>query len=282
MDRRLSGVDRTLPPTRTRPRLDLSRVANLLALAGTVAVAAAIWWAGYRADTYIIWWAAHLPAGMYAGAWNVGYPLAYLYSPALAQALWPTTLLPFMAVYLLWVALETALLVWMAGPLLAFFGILFVLPIQDEILSGNINLMLAAVAVLGFRYPALWAFALLTKITPGIGVLWFAVRGEWRKLGIALAVTAAVALASALLAPDLWIHWIGRLIESPGKAPFPLIPRLAIGAVLIAIGARRDWYWTVPFAAALVTPNFAVPGLALSAFVGVLPFLRKRHVWTRD
>ena len=262
-----------LPAARTLPRLELWRVANGLALIGTVAVAAGIWWAGYRADTYVIWWAAHLPHGMYAGAWNAGDPLAYLYSPTLAQALWPTTLVPFMAVYLLWVAGETALLIWMAGPVLAFFGILFVLPIQDEILSGNVNLALAAVAVLGFRHPALWSFAFLTKITPGIGVLWFAVRGEWRKLGIALGTTLTFVAVSAALAPDLWAQWIPRLIASPGSAPFPVVPRLIIGAGLIAIGARHDWYWTVPFAAALVTPNFALPGLVLSAFVGVLPFL---------
>ena len=40
--------------------------------------------------------------------------------------------------------------------------------------------------VLGFRWPFTWAFVLLTKVTPGVGLLWFAVRREWRSLAIAL------------------------------------------------------------------------------------------------
>ena len=35
-----------------------------------------------------------------------------------------------------------------------------------------------------------WAFVLLTKVTPGIGLLWFAIRRRWRDLAIALGVTA--------------------------------------------------------------------------------------------
>ncbi len=45
---------------------------------------------------------------------------------------------------------------------------------------------MAAAIALGFRYPATWAFVLLAKVTPGIGLLWFLVRREWRNLAIAL------------------------------------------------------------------------------------------------
>ena len=55
----------------------------------------------------------------------------------------------------------------------------------------------AAVIVAGFRWPALWAIPLLTKVTPGgIGLLWFAARGEWRHLGIALASTLAIVVVT--------------------------------------------------------------------------------------
>ncbi len=50
--------------------------------------------------------------------------------------------------------------------------------------------------MIGFRYPAAWSLILLTKITPGIGLLWFAVRREWRALAIALGATAAIASVS--------------------------------------------------------------------------------------
>ena len=45
---------------------------------------------------------------------------------------------------------------------------------------GNIHLLLGAVIVAGFRWPWLWALPLLTKVTPGVGLLWFALRREWR------------------------------------------------------------------------------------------------------
>ena len=71
------------------------------------------------------------------------------------------------------------------------------LPVSQEILIGNIHLLLAAAIVLGFRWPGTWAFVLLTKVTPGVGLLWFAVRREWRSLGIALGATAAIVAVSS-------------------------------------------------------------------------------------
>ena len=62
--------------------------------------------------------------------------------------------------------------------------------------------------VLGMRWPAAWAFILLTKISPGVGLLWFAVRREWRNLAIALGVTSAIAAVSFVLAPNLWSDFL--------------------------------------------------------------------------
>ena len=66
-----------------------------------------------------------------------------------------------------------------------------------EVAGGNVSLLLAVAIVVGFRWPAAWALVLLTKITPGIGLLWFAVRREWRHLAIALGATAAIVAVSA-------------------------------------------------------------------------------------
>ena len=66
---------------------------------------------------------------------------------------------------------------------LAFF------PVASELYHGNIDLILAAAIVAGFRWPVAWAVVLHTKLTPGIGLLWFAVRREWRPLLIAGAAT---------------------------------------------------------------------------------------------
>ena len=43
-----------------------------------------------------------------------------------------------------------------------------------ELSGGNIRL-LGVAAVIGFRRPP-WSFVILTKVTPGIGLLWFVVR----------------------------------------------------------------------------------------------------------
>ena len=54
---------------------------------------------------------------------------------------------------------------WMTGrwalPLLLF------LPIAFEIISGNIHLLIALAIVVGFRYPAAWAFILLPRSPRG-------------------------------------------------------------------------------------------------------------------
>ena len=93
------------------------------------------------------------------------------------------------------------------------------LPIPFEIVSGNVHLIYAAAIVLGFRASFTWALPILTKVTPGIGLAWFAVRREWRQLGIALGVTALIVAVSFALDPSLWRQWfdiIAASLEHPG------------------------------------------------------------------
>jgi hypothetical protein len=58
-----------------------------------------------------------------------------------------------------------------------------------ELAGGNIEILIAVAIVVGFRWPAAWSFVLLTKVTPGVGLLWFAVRREWNQLATALVAT---------------------------------------------------------------------------------------------
>ena len=94
------------------------------------------------------------------------------------------------------VLLETVSLVLLAGPIAGL--LVFAPPVATEINAANINLALAVLMVLGFRWPALWAPALLTKPSMGVGLLWFAVRGEWRKFAVAVGV-AGVAVGILLV-----------------------------------------------------------------------------------
>jgi hypothetical protein len=127
---------------------------------------------------------------------------SYVDSPACAQVLRPLTLLPWPAFFAVWVALQLGVLVLLTGPVLAAILVAMVQPFWKEIAVANIDFMIGLAIVVGFRYPATWSFVLLTKVTPGIGLLWFAVRREWRSLGIALGATLAIAAGSSLAGRD--------------------------------------------------------------------------------
>jgi hypothetical protein len=134
--------------------------------------------------------------------------------------------------------------------------------------------------VLGFRWPAVWSFVLLTKITPGIGLLWFAVRREWRSLAIAIGATGAVVAVSYVLMPDAWRTWPQVLANNVGKngtwaaVPIPLAVRLPFAVALVVWGARTNRRWTVPVSAMLALPALWYGGLSI--MVAVLPLVGAR------
>lgn len=148
--------------------------------------------------------------------------------------------------------------------LVGFIGVtldipLVTIPVAD-IAHGNIHVLLGAVAVFGLRYPALWSFALLSKITPGIGLIWFVARREWRSLAIGLAVTSAITLASFVYSPRDWFAWATLLRDSTTMQvplwvlPIPLFVRLPIAAAFVWWGAKTNRPWVVP-----VAVGFAIP-----------------------
>src|SRR5439155_3193981 len=221
---------------------------------------------------------------LYHGTESANGISTFRYSPAFAQLLAPLSALSFDQFLVVWDALLIGTLVWLGGPwALAFCVIPF---IPGEISYGNIHLLLAAAIVLGFRWPWTWAFVLLTKVTPGIGLLWFAVRREWRSLAIALGVTAAVVVVSAaLFGPGLWFAWVQSLAGTPeaygiNHVPIPLLVRLPFAAALVAWGALTDRPWTVPLAAMLALPTIWTHRLSMvaGAFALLLP---ARRQWFR-
>lgn len=214
---------------------------------------------------------------------TVGGRDAYLYSPAFAQAFAPSGILPWEAFRGLWSAANLGLLAWMAGPRIGVVLLLFPgSPVSDEISTGNLHLLIAAAAVVGFRYPQAWAFNLLTKVTPGIGLLWFVGRREWRKLVIALAATLAITLVSFAIAPHLWFEWADSLrrnasVPIPAYAvafTWPLWVRLVLAGLIALVGGIRCWRWTVLVAATVALP---VPWYSgLSILVGIIALWRWR------
>jgi hypothetical protein len=156
-----------------------------------------------------------------------------------------------------WTAILLGAIAFLVGPRLLAFGVVFA---AMELAGGNISLLLAVAIVLGFRWPAAWAFVLLTKVSPGIGLLWFAVRREWRSLAIAVGATAAVVVGSAVFMPAAWPQWIDVLVANAGRdgtwaaLPVPLWLRLPIAVAVVTWGARTDRRWTVPVAAMIALP----------------------------
>lgn len=224
-------------------------------------------------DAYAYW--ATRFGDPYASA-EAGRIGAYLYSPAFAQVLTPLVALPWPVFCAAWTAL-LCLVYWRLVGRLALPLLLFI-PIPFEIVSGNVHLLVAAAIVAGFRYPAAWALPLLTKVTPGIGLLWFAVRREWRSLAIALGATALVAAVSVLIAPDAWRQWLALLVRDAGApldtpgwyAPVPLLVRVPIAAVVVTWGALTDRRWTVPVAVVLSLPIVWLNSLAILAALPAL------------
>jgi hypothetical protein len=205
----------------------------------------------------------------YVGS-GVGEVSTYLYSPAFAQLLAPLSLLPFPLYVVGWIALSTAICAWLVRPW-PWAVPMLILPILYEILVGNIHFLIALAIVAGFRAPATWAFGILTKITPSVGPLWFAVRREWRSLAVAVGATALIVAVSAILAPSAWADWIAFLLASPSRSEL-LLPRLALGAALVVLGAATGRRWLVPVAVFI-----SLPVVWINAWVILLAVIRLRE-----
>lgn len=196
----------------------------------------------------------------------------FLYSPIAAQLLYPLSLLPWPLFWAFFAAVGSVTFAWLLAPLGWAFGPPLFLAALPVAVNGNIEWLMALVVVFGFRYPGLWAVPLLTKVSPGVGLVWFAVRREWRALAIALGVTAAVAGVSFIFAPNLWFDWIGMLRENAqtrgegwSQLPIPLVWRTVLAAVVIAWGARANRRWALLAGAMLARPDLLLAEISMLA-----------------
>lgn len=193
---------------------------------------------------------------------------AFLYSPAFAQALAPLGWLPWEAFGSLWLMCNVAAVLWLLRPLphrLAVPAGLFALP---ALVVGNIYILLAVMAVLGGRYPAVWAFGVLTKVSPGVGIVWLLARRDWRGAAIAVGVTGALAAVSWAMAPAAWSEWL-HLLGSESGSPV-VYARWAVACVLAVVSARPGRTWLLAVAVVLASP---IP-IGPAAFVPLLAIPR--------
>jgi len=209
---------------------------------------------------------------------QVGLPGAYLYSPVFLQVLTPLRMLPWEAFHALWMAVGIGSLIFMVGPIwaaVAFSALPFVF---RDVFVGNIHLMLGAAIVVGLTYPAAWAFPALTKVTPGVGLLWYAGRRQWGELLIGLGVTGALSGISFALAPGLWMAWIERLSSDTGTAGDTYVAitvgRTLVAAAIVVYAGARAKAWLVPIAVVLALPILWPDSLAI--LLACFPLLRHR------
>jgi hypothetical protein len=203
---------------------------------------------------------------------------SFRYTPAYAQVFSWVGALPWEVFGLLWIGSMAAILAYWGRT--SALALLAFPPIALELYHGNIHILMVAAMVVGFRYPAFWAFPLLSKVTPGLAVVWFLGRRDWRSLSIALGTTGAIAAISFLIAPNQWSEWFHTMVDSfttfvpprPYPIPIPFLVRAPIGLALAFWGGYTNRRWTVPVAAVLLLPIVWVHGLAM--LVALIPLIR--------
>lgn len=254
----------------TRFRPDPLRDAYiLLAVAACFAIALGVI-RGTGSDA-LPWYLSALPDPYRFTDYSAGY--GFWFTPPIAFAMYPLQLLPWPVFAAAWVAISLACLYYLVGHWAIVA--LALPPVFAEVHQGNINLLLPAASLLMLRWPAIGSLLLLTKLTPGVALIWFLVRGEWRNLALAIGATIAIAGATFAIAPALWFDWFESLaanVGTEGAASYsiqiPLVVRALAAAILVAWGGRTGRRWTLPLAVVLAAPTlwFSV----LAGMVGVV------------
>ena len=224
----------------------------LAAIGGALLVIVATTRWAVPSDEHAYWLAARriidgLP--LYDPAATIITPYAYLYPPPLAQAMVPVALiLPSWAFSALWTVGMGVALWWLAGrDVIRALALIAFLPIAVEFWYRNVHLFLAVLIVLGLRgHPWAMSVGAAIKVSPGLGLVWFAGRGRWRDATIMLVSGLAILVVSVVLAPDQWLAWIDYLRAQDPFAqsaffgvPFPIRAVVALALTVIASSHRR-------------------------------------------
>jgi hypothetical protein len=231
---------------------------------------------GYDARAYWVAWRRDDLYGLAPGDRD-----AFLYSPAFAQLAWVPAQLPLAAFTGAVSACASIAFAWLLRPLRPDIAVACWLMTLPEVMAGNIYWLLALAAVFGFRRPAVWSVAALTKITPCLGPVWFLARRDWRALAASVAAIGVVTLVSYAVSPEEWAAWAAFLrdsshagTESLRDSIFPpLVYRLPLAVALVVWGALTGRAWTIPVGMVLATPV-----LAIASFTMLCAIPRLRHV----
>jgi hypothetical protein len=125
----------------------------------------------------------------------------------------------------------------------------------------------------------------LTKVTPAVGLAWFAVRREWKELATALGVIAGALVFAEVILPGATRGWLDALrsnagIAQSGALAIPLWIRLIVAVVVVAWGALSNRRWTVPVAVTLAMPVWWP--ISFVPLIAILPILREEEGRSAD
>lgn len=238
-----------------------------------VAIKAAIFEDAFGQDSHAYWLAGQ---GELVYDRLPGQRDAYLYSPAFLTIIRPLTMLPWLLFLPMWICLEAAVLLWLLKPLRTRWSVPVFLLCMPELVVGNIYILLAGAAVIGMQKPAAWSFPILTKVTAGVGLLWFAVRGEWRRLLKGVGGLSLIVIVLYALDPAPWHAWLQFLLENGDGTPdsrTSFLLRCLLAVLLVVIGARKQWPWLVAPATVLASP--VLVGLIPLTILAAIPRLRR-------
>lgn len=267
------------PEVHRRGTWQLIVLAVLAAIGGSIlAVIIGMFWR--EAGDNLAYWIAgdRLARGepIYAPPEIAFEPFAYHYPPPLAQVLAPLTLVLAPVLYaVVYRGLLLLALWYLAGRnTLRMLALLAFLPVAYALRVENVEIFMALAIVLGLgRWP--WAFTILAllKASPGLGLVYLALRRRWRDFLVAATVGVAVVAVSFVLAPELWPAWLDSISGREGMVgnsvvPVPYAVRAVAGFVLAVVAGligRRTGELLLVAAITIANPGLSLQGFAVLA-----------------
>ena len=255
-------------------------ILSLLAAVGAsvLAVIVATYWMT-PGDSLAYWIAGHrLATGqpIYAPPEIAFEPFAYHYPPPLAQVLAPITLVvPALAFCVIYRGLVLLALWDLAGrSMLKMLALIAFVPVAVAVRIENVELFMAVGIVLGLRrWPWLFAIGTLIKVSPGLGIVYLALRRRWRDVAVSALVGAVITGFSVALAPDLWRSFLDAITGRADMVGNSLIPvpysvRAITGFVLAVVAGqlgRRRGELLLVAAVTIANPGLSLQGFAVLA-----------------
>jgi Glycosyltransferase family 87 len=183
-------------------------------------------------------------------------PFAYHYPPPLAQVL--------------------ALALWeLAGrTMLKMLALIAFIPMTVAVRSENLEIFMAIGIVLGLqRWPWLFTVGALTKVSPGLGIVYLALQRRWRDVAVSVLVGVTITGASLVLAPDLWRAWLDAIsgradMVGNSLVPVPYSVRAIAGfvlAIMAGVLGRRPGELLLVVAITIANPGLSLQGFAVLA-----------------